>query len=563
MHARTGAARRIAAMSCALALLAPLAAAHAQDHGGMKMSSATPAGAKAPMFNLGKWHRTITTSSAEAQRYFDQGLNLAYGFNHAQAESAFVQAARLDPNCAMAYWGRALVLGPNINMPMDTTAMAPAYQAAQKAVALSPKATPAERALIQALAMRYDVPGNPHPATRGALDSLYADAMRGVWKAAPNDADVGTLFAESLMDLNPWNFWSNDGKEAPGTAEIVSTLEAVLKFAPEHPGANHYYIHAVEASPHPELAVPSAERLYRMVPEAGHLVHMPGHIWHRVGNYNMSEKVNVDAARVDSVYVAKYNPQTIYPMMYYPHNVHFIWSSACFAGREGAAMAAAKRLEPRVPLEVVRQMPVVEFATPTTIYTLVRFGRWADMLKQPAPPADLRFTTGMWHFGRGMAYAATGKLAEAQAENDSVAAIAKATPAEAMVSFNSSAALLRLADQSLAGEIAAKQGKTNDAVNHFHTAIKEEDGLHYDEPPPWFMPVRQQLGAVLLAAGRAPEAEAAYREDLKQYPENGWSLYGLAKALRARKADAEAAQVEARFAKAWARSDVKLTASRF
>jgi tetratricopeptide (TPR) repeat protein len=281
-----------------------------------------------------------------------------------------------------------------------------------------------------------------------------------------------------------------------------------------------------------------------------------------VGRYNLSEKVNVDAARVDSLYVAKYDPKSIYPMMYYPHNVHFIWSSACFAGREAAAMAAAKRLEPMVPLEMVRQMPVIEFATPTTIYTLIRFGRWPELLKQPAPAAELRFTTGMWHFGRGLAFAATGKLSEAQAENDSVAAIAKATPADAMVSFNSSAALLRLADRSLAGEIAAKQGKTNDAVNHFKEAIKEEDALHYDEPPPWFMPVRQQLGAVLLAAGRAPEAEAVYREDLKQYPENGWSLYGLAKALRARKADAEAAQVEARFAKAWAKSDVKLMASR-
>lgn len=555
-------ARAMATIACALAIAAPIAESWADCGHMMSMKSSAPAG-KAPMFNLGAWHRTITTGSAEAQKYFDQGLNLAYGFNHAQAESAFVQAARLDPQCAMAYWGRALVLGPNINMPMDSTANQPAWEAVNRAVALADKGTPTERALIAALALRYTDPAAAMKPSRGAMDSAYAAAMRGVWNTAPNDADVGALFAESLMDLNPWNFYSNDGTPAAGTDEIVSTLEAVLKFSPKHPGATHYYIHAVEASKHPERAIPAAEALTNLVPDAGHLVHMPGHIWHRVGQYDKSEKVNVDAARVDSLYVAKYDPKSVYPMMYYPHNVHFIWSSACFAGREADAMRAAKRLEPMVPVEMVRQMPMIEFASPTTIYTLIRFGRWAELLKQPAPPSDLRFTTGMWHYGRGLAYTATGDLKKAQAEDDSVAAIAKALPPDAMVSFNSSAALLRLADHSLAGEIAAKQGKTMDAVNHFQAAIKEEDGLHYDEPPPWFMPVRQQLGATLLAAGRAAEAETTYRDDLARFPENGWSLFGLAKALRARKADAEAAQVEARFKKAWARSDVKLTASRF
>jgi tetratricopeptide (TPR) repeat protein len=521
------------------------------------------AAGKAPVFDLGKWHHEVTTSSAEAQKYFDQGLNLAYGFNHAQAAIAFDEAARIDPNCAMAYWGKALVLGPNINVPMDSTAEAPAWEALQKAVALAPKASPAERRYIMALAARYSDPKAAPRPTRTSLDSAYANAMRDVWKQAPEDADAGTLFAEAMMDLNPWNFWSLDGKAAPGTDEIVATLEAVLKVAPLNPGANHFYIHALEASPNPERAVPAAERLTGLVPEAGHLVHMPGHIWHRIGRFGQSEDVNVKAARVDSLYVAKYNPQGIYPMMYYPHNVHFIWSSACFEGRGATAIRAARRLEKLWTVEEVQMMPPIEFVAPTTLYTYVRFGRWDMILKAPAPPSSLHFTIGMWHYARGLAFAATGDLAKAAAERDSVVLIAGALPPDAVVGFNPSAALLRLAGHAVAGEIAAKQGKMDEAIGELRAGIEVEDALHYDEPPDWYLPVRQQLGAVLLAAGRAGEAETVYREDLKHWPENGWSLFGLAQALRARKADTEAAEVDARFKKAWARSDTKLTASRF
>ena len=519
--------------------------------------------ARAPLFDLGTWHHAVTTRSPEAQRYFDQGLVLAYGFNHAQAIAAFEQAARLDPECAMAHWGVALALGPNINFPMDSTAERPAWDALQKALAQAPKASETERALIEALAKRYADPRDPKRPGRAALDSAYAGAMRAVWRAHPNDADAGTLFAEALMDLNPWNFWTPDGKANPGTEEIVATLEAVLKQAPDHPGANHFYIHAVEASQHPGRATASAERLGGLAPDAGHLVHMPGHIWLRVGRYADAEAANVVAARVDSLYVARHEPKGIYPMMYYPHNVHFIWSAACMEGRSAAALAAARRLEPMVPLEMLRAMPMLEFVSPTTFYTLVRFGRWAEILAEPAPPADLRFTRGMWHFARGLALAATGRIAEAGTARDSVAAIAAATPAEALVSFNSSAALLRLAAHALAGETAARSGAIDQAVKEFQAAIREEDALRYDEPPAWFLPVRQLLGAALLSAGRVREAEAAYREDLRRYPENGWSLYGLAKCLRARRASREAAAVEARFRKAWARSDVTLGASRF
>jgi len=544
-------------------LVATLVLAHparAQDHA---PTAPAGAGATAPIFDLGPWHHAITTTSPDAQHYFDQGLILCYGFNHAQAIASFTAATKIDPSCAMAYWGIALASGPNINFPMDSTAEQPAWEALQAAQALAPKASEAEQAYIEALANRYSDPKAPHRPSRAAMDSAYAGAMRRVWKRLPDDADAGALFAESLMDLNPWNFWSLDGKAAPGTDEIVSTLEAVLKFEPDHPGANHFHIHALEASPHPERAIPSAERLGALAPEAGHLVHMPGHIWERVGRYADSEDANVKAARIDSLYVAAYHPQSLYPMMYYPHNVHFIWSAACMEGRSALALAAARRLEPLVPLEELRQMPVLEFASPTTYYTMVRFGHWPEMLAEPAPPADLRFTRGMWHWARGLALNATGKLADARVERDSVLAIAAATAPELLVSFNSAAALLRLAGHLLNAQIAAGRGRTDEAAGHFQKALAEEAQLHYDEPPGWFFPVRQSMGAVLLRAGRVADAEKAYREDLERNPENGWSLFGLAKCLRARKADAEAAEVERRFEKAWARADVKLSASVF
>jgi tetratricopeptide (TPR) repeat protein len=549
--------------STALAFAALLAAtsAFAQDHSHMPASVGITA--RAPIFDLGSWRHRVTTTSSEAQRYFDQGLVLAYGFNHAQAIAAFTEAARLDSTCAMAFWGIALAHGPNINFPMDSTAEKPAWDALQKAVALAPAATESEQAFIRALARRYADPLDPKRPSRASMDSAYASAMREVWKGHPSDADAGALLCEALMDLNPWNFWTLDGKANPGTDEIVATLEAVLGLAPDHPGANHFYIHAVEASRTPGRAVASAERLATLVPDAGHLVHMPSHIWHRVGRYADSEDANVRAARVDSLYLAAYKPEGLYPMMYVPHNIHFTWSAACMEGRREEAVAAARRLEPLVPVEMLRQMPMLEFVSPTVLYALVRFGRWSEILAEPAPPADLRFTSGMWHWARGLAFTATGKQAQARAERDSVQSIAASTPAGAMVSFNSAAALLRLAAHALNGEIAARRGRVDEAARHFRDAIAEESALHYDEPPAWFLPVRQQLGAVLLAAGRIAAAEAAYREDLVQNPENGWSLFGLAKCLRARKADQEASAVEARFRKAWARADVSLSASRF
>jgi len=515
-----------------------------------------------PLFNtLGSHHHAITTTAPQAQRYFDQGLRLIYAFNHDEAGRAFKEAARLDPTCAMAYWGVALTLGPNYNLPVDTERDRAAYEALQKALSLAPHVSEPERAYIEALAKRHSsVPD----ADRKALDLAYANAMREVSRRYPDDLDAATLFAEALMNLRPWDLWTHNGQPQPGTLEIISTLEAVLQRNPNHPGAIHYYIHAVEASPQPERAVPFADRLAKLMPGAGHLVHMPSHIYIRVGRYQDAAESNVRAAAIDADYIEKYDIKGVYRMMYYPHNLHFLWAASCMEGRSAEALRAARELAAKVPAEMALQMPAVEFFMPTPLFAMVRFGKWEEILKEPAPPVDLQYTTGMWHYARGLALAATGQLDEAASEQAKVAAVAANMPPERIVDVNIPAgALLRLAANALAGEIAARRGQIDDAVRYLEEAIRIQDGLPYTEPPPWYYPVRQSLGAVLLATGRAAEAEVVYREDLQRNPENGWSLYGLAQSLRARKAEQEAAVIEERFKKAWARADVKLIASGF
>jgi tetratricopeptide (TPR) repeat protein len=337
----------------------------------------------------------------------------------------------------------------------------------------------------------------------------------------------------------------------------------VLQRDPNHPGAIHYYIHTVEASNQPERAEPFADRLGKLTPGAGHLVHMPSHIYIRVGRYHDAAEVNAKAAAVDAAYIEKYDIQGPYRMMYYPHNIHFFWAAATFEGRSKEALQAARDFSAKLPVEMVRQMPMVEGFVPTYLFALVRFGKWQEILKQPAPPADLKYSTGMWHYARGWAFAATKQLKKAAAEHAQLAAIAAATPPEAQILQNSSVDLLNLASSVLAGEIAAKQGKIDEAVQLLETAVRQQDALQYEEPPPWYYPVRQSLGAVLLKAGRAKEAEAVYREDLKRNPENGWSLYGLTQSLRAQKKNEGATETEQRFRKAWAKADIQLTASRF
>jgi tetratricopeptide (TPR) repeat protein len=521
-----------------------------------------PAEGKVPLFDdLGTYTHPVTTTVPLAQRYFDQGLRLAYGFNHDEAKRAFEEAARLDPKCAMAWWGVALVLGPNINLPTDPAREMEAMEAVGKAKALAGGASDVERGYIDAIAKRYSTDTRME---RTAKDQGYADAMRDLAKRYPNDLDAATLFAEALMDLHPWDLWTLDGKPKWDVEEIVSTLEGVLKTNPKHPGANHLYIHAVEASPSPERALSSAERFTSgLVPGAGHLVHMPAHVYMRTGRYADAVEANARAAALDKSYIAKEKVQGVYPMIYYNHNLQFLAAAAAMDGRSETAIRTARELVGEVHVEMVKEMPMVEMVVPTSLWMMTRFGKWDEILADPAPHAALSYTTGMWHYARGMALTRKGKPEEAAKELEQLRGIAGKLPPDLMMNLNSAVSLLAIASDVLAGEMAAARGRHVKAVDLLEKAIRGEDALRYDEPPAWYYPVRQSLGAVLLAAKRTSDAEAVYREDLRRNPENGWSLFGLVQCLEARGAKDEAAATRRRFEAAWSRADVKLTASRF
>jgi tetratricopeptide (TPR) repeat protein len=499
--------------------------------------------------NLGSLHYAITTKSPVAQQYFDQGLRLTYGFNHDEAVKSFKEGMRHDPTCAMCYWGVAYALGPNINLPMDTSAVRPAYEAAQNALKYSTGATPKERAYIEALAARY----SPDPAAvRAPFDSAWAKAIGAVSRRFPADDDAATLYAEALMDLRPWNYWTNGGRpKAPSTLEALRALEPVVKRNTNHPGACHYYIHAIEASDQAYKAIPCAQRLASLMPGAGHLVHMPTHIYIKLGQWDLAAEGNTHAVHSDEQFISERHPTGVYPMGYYPHNFHVMWYALNMLGRSEDAIKAAKSIEEKVPHEVVKQVPPFEYFSPTLLYTLARFSRWDDILRQPAPPRDLRYTTGIWHYTRGLAYAGKGNLDLAAIERDSLVAIEAATPSEQMLNLNPAKPVLAIALAHLSGEMAAKQGRTDEAVSQLRKAIEGEDELTYAEPPEWYLPMRQRLGAILLEANRPAQAEKAFREDLLRRPENGWSLRGLAQSLQAQKRSKEASAVEARFQKAW------------
>ena len=504
--------------------------------------------------DLGKHHKDIGTKVPEAQKYFDQGLRLVYGFNHAEAIRSFTRAAELDPNCAICWWGVAYAYGPHVNAGMDSASGVKAYEAVQKAVSLDRNATPWQRAYIDAVAARYAaVP----PGNRASLDSAYSNAMRAVAKKYSNDLDATTLAAESMMDLRPWNYWTPEGKPYPGSDEIVRLLESVIARNPEHPGACHFYIHAVEAV-NPQLAVPCAERLARLMPGEGHMVHMPAHIYVRVGRYKDAAMSNVHAIHMDETFIEGQPQPTVYSLAYYPHNIHFLAFVSSMAGKSAQAIEAAKTLKSKVNLDVAKNVGMLQEMVPYYVLTLTTFGRWDDVLNEPLPPADMRFPTAMARYARGVAYAAKGDFANARVELDSVTAIDAATPADA-----DPKAAISIAVHALMGEIAARSGKVDEGIAHFRQALAIEDKGLYFEPPKWYYPIRQSLGAALLKAGRNAEAEQVYRDDLKRFPENGWSLYGLAAALRAQGKAGEAAAVEKRFARAWTDADVKLTASRF
>ncbi|GJL63924.1 MAG: hypothetical protein NPIRA04_25780 [Nitrospirales bacterium] len=515
--------------------------------------------------NLGEHSYSVSTPVPTAQQYFDQGLILAYGFNHAEAMRSFREAVRLDPSCAMCYWGKALVLGPNINAPMAEAAVPQAYALAQKAVAQSGTATPKEQALIQAVAARY---AEHVIADRSHLDQAYADAMRTVANQFPDDAVIGSLFAESLMDLHPWDFWTKEGEAKPWTPEIIKTLEVVLGQNPTNPLANHLYIHMMEASPHPEKALPSAERLATLVPGSGHLVHMPGHIYLRIGRYRDAALANQQAVKVDQQYLNHSHAEGIYTSAYVPHNYHFLWAAAAKTGQQTLAMQAAKDTAGTVNSEGMRDPGMagtLQHFWLMPLYTQVLFGQWSEILHAPAPPADLAYPTAMWHYARGLAFMRQGKGEQARQELAAFQQRAQDPDIAVLTIFdiNSVSNIVSIAENVLLGELEATGGQYEAAVSHLMNAVELEDALHYTEPNDWYLPSRQVLGAVLLQAGQASEAEQVYRTDLKYHPQNGWSLFGLLQSLQTQGKVDEARVVRQEFDHAWAESDVTLTSSRF
>lgn len=511
---------------------------------------------------MGDFHHTISTDNELTQRLFDQGMVLAYGFNHLEAERSFREAARHDPRCAMCYWGIAFVRGPNINSMMDPESVPVAWEAMARAKELAPEATPKEQAYIEALAHRY---AEAPPEDRSALDRDYADAMRELAATYPDDLDAATLFAASLMDTTPWDYWQEDGSPKPITEEIMATLEGVLERDSDHAGAAHFYIHAVEKE-RPELAEAAADLLGDVAPGAGHLVHMPSHIYLRVGRYNDSTEANLAAVEADDSYITQCRRQGLYPIVYMPHNWHYIWYSASVEGRKELALQAAREMSQRVDTENLRApgLGAIQHFWITPLYGYVRFGEWDEILAVPEPDEDLIYPRAVRHYARGTALARTDKIEEAKQELAQLESLAVDTTLEQVTiwDLNTTAALVDIAVEVLSGEIGAAEGDYDRAIDALTTAVELEDELTYDEPPPWHQPVRQVLGAVLLEAGKPEAAETAYRADLENFPENGWSLLGLEKSLAAQGKSNEAAAVADRFESAWQHADIELAGSR-
>ena len=505
------------------------------------------------MSGISDLHHPVTTSNPEAQKFFDQGLRLIYAFNHDEAARSFQRAADLDPKMAMAYWGVAEAVGPNYNDPASDERFQQAHQAIEKAVSLSEGASAAERDYIQAMAKRFPEAG----ADRRKAAEDYRDAMREVMNKYPDDLDAATLFAESGMNLHPWGLWMHDGTAREGTEEIVSTLESVIKRDPNHLGAVHYYIHAVEASRSPERALAGANRLAALAPGAGHLVHMPAHVYIRTGDYDAAVKTNEKAAAADEAYIKASAANGVHPAMYsgmyYSHNLHFIAIAASMKGNYGQAKQAADKLAAHVQ-PMLKDMPMLEGFVAIPIAVQVRFERWSDILKMPQPDANLKIVTTFWHYARGMAFAGSGKLDEAEKEHAIIAATREATPADAIFSppwNNKTKDILQIADDVLAAKIALARKDTDAAISHYRNAVAVQDTLNYGEPPDWYFPVRESLGGALLMANDAAGAEKAFREDLQQNPRNPRSLFGLHQALKLQGHDHDAQFVEKQFRDCW------------
>jgi len=519
--------------------------------------------AKEPLYDgLGSYSRKITTVSAEAQRYFDQGLGFLQGFNHRAAIRAFQQAAELDPQCVMAHWGAALACGPHIN---SMAVPPPAAELAWKEVGLAQKnvgnASPVEKALIEALAKRY---ANPSPEDRSGLDRAYADAMREVWKKFPRDPDVGALFAEAMMDLRPWDQWTPDGKAQPGTNEIIATLDAVLKINPNHPLANHLYIHAMEASPNPERAIAAADRLRDLQPGLAHNVHMPSHIDIRTGQWLKAVDTNAKAVEADQRYQTIFGPPGGFLNVYIAHNRHMLAYAAMMTGQRELAMKHIRAMVAEIPADFLNENALqTEANVAMPLEVMVRFGLWDEILAEPEKYSEkMWFTRAFHHAARAIAYAAKGDTVNARKAQSIFVGRAKLVPKEDFVSNNSCEALLAVAVPMVEGEILIAEGKIDTGIEQLRAAIQQEDALKYDEPPGWLIPVRHSLGAVLMKQQRFGEAEQVYRDDLARLPENGWSLLGLAESLRKQnKSGDEVAQTQAKFKKIWAKADLTITTS--
>jgi tetratricopeptide (TPR) repeat protein len=540
--------RRLGFLLLALSVCVP---AVAQSH------PAHPAHKAATLMSgFGDLSHPVTTASPEAQKYFDQGLRLIYAFNHDEATRSFQHAADLDPKMAMAYWGLAEAVGPNYNDPASDERFQQAHELIQKALDLSANASASEEDYILAMAKRFPVGG----ADRRKAAEDYRDAMRELMNKYPDDLDAATLFAESSMNLHPWGLWMRDGTPHQGTDEIVATLESVLKRDPNHMGAVHYYIHAVEASRSPERALAGANRLAALAPSAGHLVHMPAHVYIRTGDYALAALTNEKAAAADRAYIQARGGQGLYPAMYYSHNLHFIACVASMSGNYAEAKKAADMLAVHVgPL--VKAMPPLEAFMTIPLAVNLRFHRWEDVLKAPQPHADMKITTTYWHFARGMALAGTGKVSEAETEYKAVAAVREATPPDAIFAMpfnNRTKDILLIATDVLGARIATAKKDYPSAIGMLQEAVAVQDKLNYGEPPDWFSPVRESLGAALLMNGAAADAEKIFREDLDRNPRNPRSLFGLQQTLKAQKRDYDAGLVEKQLHASWKGGNTQL-----
>ncbi len=511
-----------------------------------------PAATAPATLQQGLEHHPIATTSAKAQQFFDQGLTLVYGFNHEEAIRSFQRAAELDPASPMPHWGIAYALGPNINLDVDPQRERAAYDEAQRALALAAAASEPERAYAQALAVRYS---NGPNADLRALAVRYRDAMRELTRRYPDDLDAAVLYAESIMDLNPWKLWSSDGKPADGTEELIAVLESVLRRDPMHVGANHYYIHATEASPTPERAMVSAQRLETLVPSAGHLVHMPAHIYMRTGDYAAAVSSNEKAAAVDRAYFGANRPTGVYAAMYYGHNLDFLAVAAMMSGQSEEAYAAAAQMVALVK-PMAREMPMLESYLNLDAFALLRYSRFDEVLGVAAPDPAMPAATAMWHYTRGVALAQQGHAGEASREQQAFHAAGATIPAASEWGYNKTADVMAVADAVLAARVAWAKGEKAASIDAWTRAVAAQDRLSYDEPPDWYYPVRESLGAALLQAGRAGDAERVFRDDLDRNPRNGRSLFGLWKTLEAQHRTEAARIVEGRFREAWTRADV-------